>query len=50
MGLLTLHRATNPDPLAAVADGVDSARHAAGPHAATLVADLRTRITGLAEP
>ncbi|WP_089311111.1 DUF6461 domain-containing protein [Actinomadura mexicana] len=44
-----LHRATNPDPLAAVADGFDSARHAAGPHAANLVADLRTRITGLDE-
>lgn len=45
-----LHRATNPDPLAAVADGIDSARHAAGPHAANLVADFRTRITALAKP
>ncbi|MFG3709024.1 DUF6461 domain-containing protein [Micromonospora sp. NPDC047670] len=41
---LALHRATNPDPVAAVTDTVAAARHAAGPHAANLVADARARI------
>ncbi|BCJ68326.1 DUF6461 domain-containing protein [Polymorphospora rubra] len=43
---LALHGATNPDPVAAVADAVDAARYAAGPHAANLVADARARIVG----
>ncbi|MBG6092094.1 DUF6461 domain-containing protein [Actinomadura viridis] len=42
---LALHRATNPDPLAAVTDTLDAARYAVGPHAANLVADAQTRIT-----
>ncbi|WP_199853281.1 DUF6461 domain-containing protein [Plantactinospora sp. BC1] len=41
---LALHRATNPDPVAAVTDTVDAARYAAGPHAADLLAEARTRI------
>ncbi|MFY1691935.1 DUF6461 domain-containing protein [Plantactinospora sp. WMMB782] len=43
---LALHRATNPDPVAAVTDTLEAARYAAGPHAANLVADARARITG----
>ncbi|MEV0606156.1 hypothetical protein AB0I61_07250 [Polymorphospora rubra] len=43
---LALHGATNPVPVAAVADAVDAARCAAGPHAANLVADARARIVG----
>ncbi|SCL44268.1 hypothetical protein GA0070606_0211 [Micromonospora citrea] len=43
---LALHRATNPDPVAAVTDSVDAARYAAGPHAANLLADARARIVG----
>ncbi|MFI0349910.1 DUF6461 domain-containing protein [Actinomadura sp. 9N407] len=42
---LALHRATNPDPLAAVTDTLDAARYAAGPHAANLIADAQSRIT-----
>jgi hypothetical protein len=34
---LALHRATNPDPVAAVTETVDAARFAAGPHAAELL-------------
>lgn len=41
---LALHRATNPDPVAAVTDTVDAARYAAGPHAANLVADVQSWI------
>ncbi|GAB3804486.1 hypothetical protein [Micromonospora zhanjiangensis] len=41
---LALHRATNPDPVAAVIDTVDAARYAAGSNAPNLVADARTRI------
>jgi hypothetical protein len=41
---LALHRATNPDPVAAVTDTVDAARYAAGPHAVNLVADAQARI------
>jgi hypothetical protein len=40
---LALHRATNPDPVAAVTDTFDAARYAAGPHAANLVADAQAR-------
>ncbi|MGI5224010.1 DUF6461 domain-containing protein [Actinoallomurus sp. CA-142502] len=40
---LALHRATNPDPVAAVTDTVEAARYAAGPYAANLVADVRAR-------
>ncbi|HYN97377.1 MAG TPA: hypothetical protein VES42_26350 [Pilimelia sp.] len=40
---LALHRATNPDPVAAVTDTIDAARYAAGPHAANLVADAQAR-------
>ncbi|MEU5884989.1 DUF6461 domain-containing protein [Spirillospora sp. NPDC047279] len=42
---LALHRATNPDPLAAATDTIDAARYAAGPHAANLIADAQTKIT-----
>ncbi|GAA4235113.1 DUF6461 domain-containing protein [Actinomadura meridiana] len=42
---LTLHRATNPDPLAAAIDAIEAARYTAGPHAANLVADLQTKMT-----
>jgi hypothetical protein len=38
---LALHRATNPDPVAAVTDTVEAARYAAGPYAANLVADAQ---------
>jgi hypothetical protein len=41
---LALHRATNPDPVTAVMETVDAARYVAGPHAANLIADARTRI------
>lgn len=47
---LALHRATNPDPLAAAADGIEAARYAAGPHAADLVAGVQARITGSGAP
>jgi hypothetical protein len=40
---LALHRATNPDPVAAVIEAVDAARFAAGPHAAQLVHDAGQR-------
>ncbi|MEV7231316.1 DUF6461 domain-containing protein [Polymorphospora sp. NPDC051019] len=43
---LALHGATNPDPVAAVADAVDAARYAAGAHAANLIADTRAWIVG----
>ncbi|WP_181663192.1 DUF6461 domain-containing protein [Actinomadura madurae] len=42
---LALHHATNPDPLAAATGAINAARYAAGPHAATLIADAQTRIT-----
>ncbi|MEW2357706.1 DUF6461 domain-containing protein [Spirillospora sp. NPDC029432] len=42
---LALHRATNPDPVAAVTDTIEAARYAAGPHAANLIADAQSRIT-----
>jgi hypothetical protein len=42
---LALHRATNPDPVAAAVETLDAARYAAGPHAAELVAEARRRIT-----
>ncbi|MFB4317297.1 DUF6461 domain-containing protein [Actinomadura sp. 21ATH] len=42
---LALHRATNPDPLAAVTDTIEAARYAAGPHAANLIANAQNRIT-----
>ncbi|MGW4461857.1 DUF6461 domain-containing protein [Micromonospora sp. NPDC004704] len=41
---LALHRATNPDPVAAASEALEAARHAAGTHAADLVADARSRI------
>ena len=44
---LALHRATNPDPLAAVTGAVYAARFAAGPHAANLLADAQARIATL---
>jgi hypothetical protein len=40
---LALHRATNPDPLAAAIETLEAARYAAGPHAANLVADAMAR-------
>jgi hypothetical protein len=40
---LALHRATNPDPLAAAIGALEAAHSAAGPHAANLMADVRTR-------
>ncbi|WP_218826903.1 DUF6461 domain-containing protein [Actinomadura meyerae] len=42
---LALHRATNPDPLAAAVEALEAARYAAGPHAANLVADVQNRLT-----
>ncbi|MFI0410072.1 DUF6461 domain-containing protein [Actinomadura sp. 3N508] len=45
-----LHHATNPDPLAAATDAIDAARHAAGPHAADLVAAVQAKITGTGTP
>ncbi|MEU8796715.1 DUF6461 domain-containing protein [Spirillospora sp. NPDC048819] len=47
---LALHRATNPDPLAAAADTIDAARFAAGPHAANLINDAQARITAPETP
>jgi hypothetical protein len=41
---LALHRATNPDPVAAAVGTLEAARFAAGPHAAELVAEARRRI------
>jgi hypothetical protein len=41
---LTLHRATNPDPLAAAIETLEAARFAAGPHAANLIADAMARL------
>ncbi|MFI7650289.1 DUF6461 domain-containing protein [Micromonospora sp. NPDC049460] len=38
---LALHRATNPDPVAAATDTMHAARYAAGPHAANLVANAQ---------
>ena len=40
---LALHRATNPDPLAAATETLEAARFAAGPHAANLIADAQAR-------
>ncbi|MBB4772296.1 DUF6461 domain-containing protein [Actinomadura livida] len=45
-----LHRATNPDPLAAATDAIDAARYAAGPHAANLISGVQARITELGTP
>nr|WP_201748882.1 DUF6461 domain-containing protein [Micromonospora acroterricola] len=45
---LALHRATNPDPVAAVTQTLDAARYAAGAYAANLVADADARIAGSA--
>ncbi|GAA2166439.1 DUF6461 domain-containing protein [Actinomadura napierensis] len=42
---LALHRATNPDPLAAATETLEAARYAAGPHAANLIADAQSKIT-----
>ena len=44
---LTLHRATNPDPVAAVDGALDAARYAAGPHAVELLDAARQRIAAL---
>lgn len=47
---LALHRATNPDPLAAATETLEAARYAAGPHAANLIADAQSRITAPEPP
>jgi hypothetical protein len=43
---LTLHRATNPDPVAAATEAIDAARFAAGPHAAELIGSLSSAGAG----
>ncbi|MER6812529.1 hypothetical protein ABT299_24970 [Spirillospora sp. NPDC000708] len=47
---LALHRATNPDPLAAATEPLEAARYAVGPHAANLIAEAQSRITAPEPP